>query len=88
MQGILARVGQNVFQGGVVNHWRHSERCRLLEEFHCRKQLPRPCVPRAVPAPERRHSLRTRKMPKFVCWKAMQFTEEFEQLVRDGFWRL
>ena len=25
-------------------------------------------------------------MPKFVCWKAKQFMEEFEQLLRDGFW--
>ena len=28
---------------------------------------------------------RTSKMPKFVCWKAKQCTEEFEQLFVDGF---
>ena len=27
----------------------------------------------------------TSKMPKFVCWKAKQFMEEFDQLLRDGF---
>ena len=28
---------------------------------------------------------RSSKVPKFVCWKAKQCTEEFEQLLRDVF---
>ena len=47
------------------------------------KHQPSACVPRAVLAAERR-PWHTSKMPKFVCWKARQFTEEFEQLLRDA----
>ena len=50
MLGILARVGQNAFRGGIVNHWWHSEMSTW-------KHQPRPCIPRAVLAAERRHSL-------------------------------
>ena len=55
MLGILARVGQNAFRGGIVNHWYHSEMSTsggvcLLEASAA------PCIPRAVLAAEWRHS--------------------------------
>ena len=85
MLEILARVGQNAFRGGIVNHWYHSElstsgRVLLIGStsrgpvFHAQCWLQSGGT-----------AWRTSEMPKFVCWKAKQFMEKFEQLLRDGF---
>ena len=72
------RVGQNAFRGGIVNQWYHPE--MRTSGGVCSLEAPAAAL----------HSTRSgcrvdSKMPKFVCWKAKQFMEEFEQLLRDGF---
>ena len=84
MVGILARVGQNVFRGCIVNHWYRSELSTSGGVLLIGSTSRGP-VFHAQWLQSGGTAWRTSKMPKFVCRKAKQFMEEFEQLLRDGF---
>ena len=80
--GILARVGQNSFRGGIVeslvsltdvNFWRR----KLIGSISRGPVFHAQCWLQGT-------AWRTSKMPKFFCWKGKQFMEEVEQLLRDG----
>ena len=85
MLEILARVGQNAFRGGIVTHWYHSELSTSGGVLLIRSTSRGPVFHAQCWLQSGGTAWRTSEMPKFVCWKAKQFMEKFEQLLRHGF---